>query len=97
MSRYVVAENWGHIFSDREGERYVRFLYDADAKAILAMDLMLPNSAPVPATDVEIADVMEELATTDNLEYSLQEAEVEETDDVPEWARSRVSSSAPGL
>ena len=99
MPDYIVANDWPHIFDDRHGEEWVRFVLDADSKRILAMDSRVSeNRAWEPATDEQIADVAEEIESSGNLEYALMEAEVDETDDVPEWAADRVTAPpAPGF
>ena len=93
---YVVTENWAHIFDDRRGEELVRFVYDSGSNAIVAMDFRSSVNRPWrPATPGEVADVLEEIDTTGNLDCALMDGEAEETDAVPDWAAGRVQPAAP--
>lgn len=95
MPRYVIAHcdrevgaGWGHIFTEdgREVERDTRFVYDRDAGRLVHLDILRGNKWR-EASRAEIEDLEDSLknANEDALENPA-DWDLDETDDLPEWA-----------
>lgn len=93
QARYVIAENWRHIFDEAEGGRDVRFVYDRDAGAVTFMQVGTAGGW-TDADAIQRDDVTDSLATAnaDALE-DVSAWGLTQGDDVPEWA---ASPSGPG-
>ena len=62
MTAFLVSDDWTHIFDDRRGEEHVRFAYDCEAGAIVAMDYRSSSNREwSPADPAQVADVTESL------------------------------------
>ncbi len=91
MPRYIIADpdegmGWGHIFSEREGERIVRFVYDTRTGKLTHLDIY-NTFGPLPANAAEIADVEDSLKNAN--EDALKDPDylgIIGSDELPEWA-----------
>lgn len=97
--RYVISDDWGHIFDDHEGEVSTRIVYDTiDEKLVAAMvDSGDNKGGPLwtDASSLMIADLEDSLknANDDALENPDRWG-LTASDDLPEWAASQTAGHA---
>ncbi len=106
--RYVVAENWTHIFSPEFGEELTCWVYDRESSRVVDAKIAVRGVAEVrgdgtvglkggwrDAGDAERAEIEESvtIANSSCLEDP-EEWDLEQTDELPEWA---TVASSPAL
>lgn len=89
--RYVVAQSWGHIFDDVEGERMTDWVYDREQEKLVAatyeFEFKSYDASPEMLADLE-----------DSVKNANEDAlknpavwELEETNELPDWAQVSVT------
>ena len=94
MPRYVVADSWGHIFDDAEGERMTSWVYDREQGKLIAATYEFEFKT-YDASPEMLAD-LEDSVKNANEDCLVRPAywELEETDELPDWV-SATEAPAP--
>ncbi len=91
QTRYLVASSWGHIFDDVEGERMTDWVLDRESNKLVAATYMFEHKV-YDASPEMLADLEDSVvnANSECLE-SPGDWDLEETDDLPDWAQPAAS------
>lgn len=84
-TKYLVCEEWGHIFHDLYGEETVRWVFDRHLQRIISLQILAPGETWRDVGEEECEDVTESLEQNGVL-FDPEEWEIPQCDEMPGWS-----------
>ena len=86
--RFVVADGWGHIFSEARGDTDTRWVFDRHLWRLVMLHILEPASQQwMGALPEELADVEDSLVNAnEEALWDCTDWDLSETDEAPSWA-----------